>query len=192
MDGSHKQEKEWKTPKPTWYTNCMILFIPSGKLGKIMLEARIMTTPGTADSVSSSGSWVEWSVSLGKSRSSAPLWFAHFSLFVQKKAIWKKKYKADITKGFCVCCSAGTETLQAGLLESGLWVEISSQDVGQDRLLRPHHYVPGTGRKQVPMAEKGSWDAVTGRAQLHCGELWDWPAKTSPSWCWGVLIFIPQ
>ena len=76
------------------------------------------------------------------------------SLF--RKRLYEKKYKAGITKGFCVCCSAGTETLQVGLLESGLGVEISSQDVGQDRLLGPHHYVPGTGRKQARMAEKGS------------------------------------
>ena len=35
-------------------------------------------------------------------------------------------------------------------------------------------YVPGTGRKQAWMAEKGSWDAVTGRAQLPHGELCNW------------------
>lgn len=191
MDGSQKQHRV-KEAKTHMVHKLHDSIYTKWKAGQIVLEARVTTMPRTADSVSSSGSWVEWSVSLGKSRSYAPLWFAHFSLFVQKKAIWKKKYKADITKGLCVCCSVGTETLQVGLLESGLGVEISSQDVGQDCLLGPHHYMPGTGRKQARMAEKGSWDAVMGRAHLCHGELWDWPAKTSPSWCWGALIFIPQ
>ena len=167
---------EWKKRKLSWYTNCMILFISSGKIGKIVLEARITTVLRTEDSVSSSGSYMERSVSLGKSWWSAPLRFAHFPLFVQKHAIWKK-YKADITKGFCVCCSTGTEILQAGLPESGLWVEISIQEIGQDLLLGPHHYVSGTGWKQAQMAEKGSWDAVTGRAQLPHGELCNWTPK---------------
>ena len=58
---------EWKKRKLSWYTNCMILFISSGKIGKIVLEARITTVLRTEDSVSSSGSCMEQSVSLGKS-----------------------------------------------------------------------------------------------------------------------------
>lgn len=174
---------EWKKPKLTWYTNCMILFLLSGKTGKIVLEARITTVLRTAVSVSSSGSCMERSVSLGKSRWSVPLRFAHFSL-CSEKCYMEKKKKADITKGFCLCCSTGTDILQAGLPETGLWVEISIQEIGQDLLLGSHHYVPGTGRKQALMAEKGRWNTVTRWAQLPIGELCNWTLKTSPSWCW--------
>ena len=41
-----------------------------------------------------------------------------FSLF--RKMLYGKKKKADITKGFCLCCSTGTDILQAGLPETGL------------------------------------------------------------------------
>lgn len=91
---------EWKKPKLTWYTNCMILFLLSGKTGKIVLEARITTVLRTAVSVSSSGSCMERSVSLGKSRWSVPLRFAHFSL-CSEKCYMKKKRQISLKDSVC-------------------------------------------------------------------------------------------
>lgn len=61
MDGSHKQHRV-KEAKTHMVHKLHDSIYTKWKAGQIVLEARITTTPRTADSVSSSGSWVEWSV----------------------------------------------------------------------------------------------------------------------------------
>lgn len=130
---------EWKKPKLTWYTNCMILFLSSGK--DRQNSVRSQNNDSAENCRFCFLFWVLHGAECKPGEKSLICTITICSLFslFRKMLYEKKKKKAGITKGFCVCCSTGTDILQAGLPESGLWVEISIQEIGQDLLLGSHH-----------------------------------------------------